>query len=49
MAVDLFSAVGVMVIAEPLTHPVHQPEAGIRAKYRCIIPFLSISHGLIAQ
>jgi hypothetical protein len=36
VAIGLLGAVGVAIRAEHLAHPVHQLEAGIRAKFRCI-------------
>ena len=42
--IGLLGAVGVVIIAEHLAHLVHQLEAGIRAKFRCI--FLLIFHAL---
>ena len=44
VAIGLLGAVGVVIIAEHLAHLVHQLEAGIRAKFRCI--FLLTFHNL---
>ena len=44
LARGLLGTIGVVVIAEHLTHLVHELEAGIWAKFRCI--FLFTFHGL---
>jgi hypothetical protein len=44
LARSLLGTIGVVVIAEHLTYLVHEPEAGIWAKFLCI--FLLTFHGL---
>ena len=44
VARGLLGAVGVVILAEHLAHLVHQREAGIRPKFRCI--FLLSFHNL---
>ena len=49
VAIGLLGTVGVVIRAEHLAHLVHQLEAGIRAKFRCIFILHPITYDIISQ